>query len=343
VENADFGCPWVGFGRQSHGIRSFDLPLVARDAPTIRFCASRCAPHEAGTAAIGAFASSTLLLLAGLPAPVRAQPVSFEQHRSECAGKQGWSDPAPPIRIFGNVYDVGTCGIVVLLIVGPKGHVLIDGATAEAAAGIARNIERLGFRLADIKLLLSSHEHLDHAGGLAELQRRSGASLMVLPEARYAIESGLLAPDDPQFGLYPPFPPARVDALLRDNQTVSVGPLRLTAHSTFGHVRGSTSWTWRSCENRACRAMVYADSTTAAAAPGYRFSEHPDHVAHFRASLRKIARLRCDILITPHPAVSNLYARLAGEAPLVNKHACADYAAAAAANLDARLASEAQP
>lgn len=274
-------------------------------------------------------------------ATMAVQPVPFAQHQAECAGKQGWSDPAPPIRIFANIYDVGTCGVVVLLITGRKGHILIDSATAEAAPDVARNIERLGFKLTDIRLMLVSHEHLDHVGGAAELQRLSGAKLMVVPEARYALESGLLAPDDPQFGLYPAFPPARVDAVLRDRQTVSVGRLRLTVHSTFGHVRGSTSWTWTSCEKHTCRAIAYADSTTAAAAPGYRFSDHPDHVERFRASLRKIGRLRCDILITPHPAVSNLYARLAGEAPLVNPHACADYASAAAGKLEERLASEA--
>jgi metallo-beta-lactamase class B len=270
-----------------------------------------------------------------------AQPVPIEQHLVECGGKQGWSDPAPPIRIFANVYDVGTCGVVVLLIAGPEGHILIDAATAEAASSVARNIERLGFKLSDIKLMLASHEHLDHVGGTAELQRLTGARLMVLPEARYAVESGLLAPDDPQFGLYPPFPAARVDDDLRDGQTVAVGPLRLTAHSTFGHVRGSTSWTWVSCQDGTCRAVVYADSVTAASAPGYRFSDHPDHVERFRASLRTIGGLPCDILITPHPAVSNLYARLAGDAPLVNTQACTDYAATAARKLDERLASEA--
>jgi metallo-beta-lactamase class B len=259
----------------------------------------------------------------------------------ECAGKQGWSDPAPPIRVFANVYDVGTCGVVVLLIVGPEGHILIDGATAEAGPNVAGNIERLGFKLRDIRLMLGSHEHLDHAGGLAELQRRTGARLLVMPEARYAVESGLLAPDDPQFGLYPAFPPARVDGVLRDGETVSVGPLQLTAHSTFGHVRGSTSWTWTACEDSTCRAIVFADSATAVSGPGYRFSDHPEYVERFRASLRKIGELPCDILITPHPAVSNLYARLAGEAPLVNTQACADYAAAAAVKLDERLANEA--
>lgn len=275
-----------------------------------------------------------------LAAAVAAQPVPFQQHAMECAGKQGWSDPAPPIRIFANVYDVGTCGVVVLLITGPEGHILIDGATAESAPNVARNIERLGFELNDIKVMLASHEHLDHVGGTAELQRLTGARLMVMPEARYAVESGLLAPDDPQFGLWPPFPPARVDGLLRDGETVALGPLELTAHSTFGHVGGSTSWTWTSCEGSTCRAIVYADSTTAVSAPGYRFSDHPDHVERFRASLRKIGQLPCDILITPHPAVSNLYARLAGEAPLVNSRACADYAAASASKLEERLASE---
>src|SRR5688572_4298018 len=111
-----------------------------------------------------------------------AQPVPIEQHLVECGGKQGWSDPAPPIRIFANVYDVGTCGVVVLLIAGPEGHILIDAATAEAASSVARNIERLGFKLSDIKLMLASHEHLDHVGGTAELQRLTGARLMVLPE-----------------------------------------------------------------------------------------------------------------------------------------------------------------
>ncbi|MEO5774302.1 MAG: subclass B3 metallo-beta-lactamase [Sphingomicrobium sp.] len=279
---------------------------------------------------------ATMLLLAAT-----AQAVPFEVHQAECAGKDGWSDPAPPIHVFANVYDVGTCGLVVLLITGPRGHILIDSGTAEAAPQIARNIERLGFKLTDIKLMLASHEHLDHVGGAAELKRRTGARLLVLPAARYAVESGLLAPDDPQLGLWPSFPPARVDGLLHDGQRVSVGRLKLTAHATYGHVRGSTSWTWRSCERRTCHAIVYADSTTAVSGPRYRFTDHPDHVAHFRASLAKIAAFRCDILITPHPAASNFYQRMAGGAPLVNVRACPDYAAAASSRLNERLAIEA--
>ena len=123
------------------------------------------------------------MLASLLAAAVLAQPLTIAEHRAECADKQGWSDPAPPIRIFANVYDVGTCGVVVLLITGPEGHVLVDAATAEAAPGIARNIERLGFRLDDVELMLASHEHLDHVGGTAELQRLTGVPLKRLATA----------------------------------------------------------------------------------------------------------------------------------------------------------------
>jgi metallo-beta-lactamase class B len=283
---------------------------------------------------------ASLVVLAA--AQAAAGPASLAQHQGQCAGKDGWSDPAPPLKIFGNVYNVGTCGITVVLITGPQGHVLIDSATAEAAPGIARNIARLGFRLRDVQVLLASHEHLDHVGGTAELQRRSGARLMVMPAAVPTMQSGEVQSDDPQANLHPKFPPARVDSVLRDGQIVSVGPIRLTAHATFGHAPGSTSWSWRSCEKSVCRNLVYADSVSAVSNDHYEFSEHPDYVRRFRASLKTIGALRCDLLITPHPSASNLYERLAGRAPLVNPKACSDYAAAAGKRLDERLAKEAR-
>jgi metallo-beta-lactamase class B len=207
---------------------------------------------------------------------------------AQCAGRDGWSDPSLPVRIHGDTYWVGTCGISAILIASPQGHILIDGATAEGAPVIAANIERLGFRMADVDLILASHEHFDHVGGLAELQ-----------------------------------------------------PLRLTAHLTPGHAPGGTSWSWRSCEGARCVTIAYADSTSSISAEAYRFSNHPDYVATFRASLNKMAALPCDILITPHPSGSNLFERLAGKAPLIDSRACAAYAARGRSALDQRLAREA--
>ena len=83
-----------------------------------------------------------------------------------------WDKPAPPVRIHGNTYYVGTCGIAAILVTGSAGHVLIDGGTERGADLVAASIRELGFRVSDIRFILTSHEHLDHAGGIATLQRR---------------------------------------------------------------------------------------------------------------------------------------------------------------------------
>ena len=269
-----------------------------------------------------------------------AHPASFGEHQAQCAGKEGWSDAAPPVRIFGNVYDVGTCGIVVLLVAGEKGHILIDAATAEAAPSIIANIRRLGFRPTDVKLLLSSHEHVDHAGGLSALQRLTGARLLATAAARPALESGAASADDPQKGSLPDFTGIHVGRILQDGEVVALGSLRLTAHTTPGHAPGSTSWSWTSCEGKVCHAVVYADSLSAVSADRYRFSDHPAYVSAFRASIARIARLPCDLIITPHPAASDLYGRLAGATRLSDPAACVAYAAASSFKLDQRLAKE---
>ena len=257
-----------------------------------------------------------------------------------CAGRDGWSDPAPPARIFGNTYYVGTCGITALLVTSPQGHVLIDGGTAEAAPAIAANIERLGFKLADVRLLLNSHEHFDHAGGIAPLQRLTGARLQVREPARAVFQTGVPAATDPQAGSLAPLQPARVDGIVAGGQVVRLGRLALTAHATPGHSPGSTSWTWRSCEGRRCVRVAYADSLTAGSADSYRFTDHPAYVAEFRATLAKVAALDCDLLITPHPDASKLFDRLAGKGLLINPGACKTYAGLAAQALDERLGRE---
>lgn len=286
------------------------------------------------------------LVLAGCvpaPAPVAA-PAQFSgaELAKACEGRDGWSDPAPPARLHGNAYLVGTCGIVALLITSDQGHILIDGATDKAAAGIAANIERLGFHLSDVRILLNGHEHNDHAGGLAELRRLTGARLLVREPARAAIETGKAQPGDPQLGLNDAFPSTPVDGTVRDGEVLRLGPIKLTAHATPGHTPGSTSWSWQSCDGARCLNMVYADSLTAYAARDYRFSDHPDYVAAFRAGLDRIAGLPCDLLVTPHPSASNLYPRLTGDAPLVDRGACTAYAAGARQRLGARLAEEAR-
>ncbi len=261
----------------------------------------------------------------------------------QCKGRDGWSDVAPPAHVFGNVYMVGTCGIVSLLITSSEGHILIDAATDKAAPSIAENIRKLGFNPADVKYLLSSHEHVDHVGGLAAMKRLTGAQMIARAEAKASMESGIPGNTDPQVGSLPSFPGIKVDRLVKDGEALKLGPLRLTAIASPGHTPGGTSWAWRSCEAVTCHNFVYADSLGAVSADNYRFSDHPEYVAVFRKTIDRIASLStCDILIAPHPSQSQIFERLSGTSALVDKKGCSNYAKAAGDRLTARLEKEMQ-
>ena len=296
-------------------------------------------------AMIVALAAAQLAVPLGRPrvieqprAPIEVAGPAFAE---ACEGKDGWDDPAPPVRIHANTYLVGTCGISAILITGDAGHVLIDGGTEKGADLIARNIRRLGFRLADVRLLLHSHEHIDHVGGISRLQQLTGARLIASPAAAAVFQTGAAGSGDPQAGMHPPFAAARVDRLVQDGEPVRLGNLQLTALATPGHTPGALTWHWGACDGGVCRRIVYADSLSVVSRDDYRFSDHPDYVAAFRAALAKVAALECDILLTPHPSASDMTNRVAGKAPLMNPAGCRDFAAAQGKRLDARLAKEA--
>ncbi len=270
-------------------------------------------------------------------APIETAGPAFA---ATCKDWDGWDQPAPPVRIHANTYLVGTCGISAILVTGTGGHILIDSGTEAGADLIALNIRRLGFRLEDVKFLLHSHEHFDHVGGMARLQQLTGAQLVASPNAAAVFATGVAGPGDPQAGMHPPFPAARVDRIVKDGEPVRLGSLSMTALETKGHTHGALSWQWVSCDGGVCRTIVYADSLTPVSRDDYRFIDRPGALQAFRASIARVAALDCDILLTPHPSASDMVNRLAGRAPLMNSQGCADYAAALAKQLDERLAKE---
>ncbi|MEO5611502.1 MAG: subclass B3 metallo-beta-lactamase [Sphingomicrobium sp.] len=271
-------------------------------------------------------------------APIETAGLAFA---GTCNDWDEWDKPAPPVRIYGNTYLVGTCGISAILITGSDGHALIDAGTEAGADLIARNIRSLGFRLTDVKFLLHSHEHFDHVGGMARLQQLTGTQLVASSAAAAVFKTGAAGPGDPQAGMHPPIRAARVDRIIKDGEEVRTYDLALTAIATPGHTPGALSWTWTSCEDRGCRRIVYADSLTAVSRDDYRFTDHPQLLAAFRASIARIAALDCDILLAPHPSASKIIDRLGGRAPLENRNACRDYASDLTKQLDERLAKEA--
>jgi metallo-beta-lactamase class B len=260
---------------------------------------------------------------------------------SQCKDWDAYDKPAPPVRIFGNTYLVGTCGISSILVTDPAGDVLIDGGTERDADLIAENIRKLGFRLSDVRYLLHSHEHYDHVGGLAKIQRLTGAQLIASPAAAAVLNSGTAGQDDPQYGINPPFPAAHVDRTVRDGEQVRLGNTVLVATATPGHTPGALTWHWGSCQSGVCRQIVYADSLTPVSNKSYRFSDHPAYLAAYRASIAKVAALDCDILLTPHPSASHMIDRLALGKSLEDPNSCRDYAAGLTKQLDDRLAKEA--
>jgi metallo-beta-lactamase class B len=272
--------------------------------------------------------------------PIAPIEVAGPAFAKACKDWDDYDKPAPPVRIFGNTYLVGTCGISSILITDPQGDILIDGGPQEAADFIAGNIRSLGFPLSSVKYILHSHEHFDHVGGIARLQQLSGAQLIASPKAAAVLNSGTAGSDDPQAGMHAPFPAAHVDRLINDGEIVRIGDTVLTAIATPGHTPGALSWRWGSCQGPICRQIVYADSLTPVSRDDYRFSDHPGYLAAYRASIAKIAALDCDILLTPHPSASDMVKRLAN-AEVENRNACKDYAAALTRQLDDRLAKEA--
>ena len=268
-----------------------------------------------------------------------------------------WNHAEPATRIYANTYYVGVAGLSSILIDTGAGLILLDGDLPQSAPLIEANIKHLGFRVDDVKYILNSHAHFDHAGGIAALARDSGAQVVASPSGAAGLRAGHAVADDPQAGYAaagrsdPALFPKVTSQIreVRDGETLRLGRISVTAHFTRGHTPGSTTWTWNDCEEKRCLSIVYADSLNAVAAPGFHFlgdASHADLTASFRKSIRTVAALPCDILLTVHPDLAGMPQKLArlraGAAtnPFVDAHACHDYARDAEALLDARIVEE---
>jgi metallo-beta-lactamase class B len=268
----------------------------------------------------------------------------------KCDMCDAWNKPQKPFRIFGNAWYVGTTELSAILLTGPKGHILLDGALPQSAPLIAASIKEAGYDIEDVKLIVNSHPHYDHAGGIPALQRMSGARVAASPASAKVLRDGEVGPDDPQ---YDPKGNTRIDpikkvALVRDRETLYIGPISVTAHMTPGHTPGGTTWSFRACETAGnCRTIVYADSLNPVSLDGFYFTgkgKQPDISASFRESVKRVASLKCDIVISVHPGFTNTMGKLASRTEsdntFIDSEGCRDYAADARKRLDKRFATE---
>jgi metallo-beta-lactamase class B len=282
----------------------------------------------------------------GAQTPQPAVP-SAAYAAGQCSNCAAWMVSEAPRRIFGNTYYVGTHGLSAILITSDRGHVLIDGGIPTAADSIMAHVRALGFRVEDIKLILNSHAHFDHAGGIAAIQRASGAAVAATRWSADVMMKGTPILGDPQYGSVLPFPAVANVRVIADGAVEHVGPLALTAHVTAGHTPGGTTWTWQSCEGTRCLDLVYADSQSPVSANGFLFTKndvYPNAIHDFEHGFATLEELPCDILLTPHPEASDLLNRIApsGSNPpkLVDTAACARLAASGRAALAKRIETE---
>jgi len=267
----------------------------------------------------------------------------FAQERSiPCSNCAVWNQPQKPFRIFGNTYYVGPHGLSSVLIASPSGNILVDAALPESVPQIRDHIQLLGFRVKDIKLIVTSHVHFDHAGGVAELQKLSGARVAASPWSAEVMRNGAVPPDDPQLGIISPIAAVANVQVIHDGEVLRVGEISITAHFTPGHTPGGTSWTWRSCENGRCLDLVYADSLSPISADNYYFTKRKQdpHGEDFERSFTFLDTASCDILLTPHPDASGFWERYAKH-EFAAPNGCRALAEAGRASLQERLRTEA--
>lgn len=260
-----------------------------------------------------------------------------------------WLEPTPPTKIFGNTYLVGFGDLNVALIKTSAGLILIDGAVPQAVPAIEENIRSLDFKVEDIKYILSTEPHYDHSGGLAALQRDSGAVVLAGIRAVKELQAGEGDPHEPQGSSLEKFPAIKNVRGVRDGETITVGDVTVTAVATPGHTLGSTSWIWKSCEGQACKSVVFASSASPITSGTFRLSDraHKAYPEAFAATFKKLRAMDCDILFTAHPSQSGgaekLTALRAGAKvnPYVNADGCKIYADAFEKRLKDKLAEEA--
>lgn len=221
---------------------------------------------------------------------------------------RSWNQPVKPFRIAGNLYYVGASDVTSYLIVTPQGHILLDSGLVETVPQIQKNVVQLGFRLEDVKILINSHAHYDHAGGLALLKRLTGAKLMTSEADAALLAAG--GKGDPNFGDRFVYEPVKADRILHDGDKVELGGVTMVARMTPGHTKGNTTWTMTVNDADKRYNVVFAGS---ASVPGYKLVDNPNYpgiVTDYERTFQLLKSLPCDIFLGPHGNFFDLTGKL---------------------------------
>lgn len=215
-----------------------------------------------------------------------------------------WTAPLEPFPISDTLYYVGSRDLAAYLVVTPEGNILINSNLESSPPQIRGSIERLGFRWNDTKILLNSQAHYDHVAGAAQIIRETGAKQMVMDGDVEVMENGGATDYDPTL---PRFPGARVDRILHDNDTVTLGGITLTAHKTAGHSRGCTTWAMQTqAHGRTLNVVIVGgwalnpNVLLLLIASHGKPAAYPDITTDFDRTFATLSALPCDIFLGAH-------------------------------------------
>jgi len=209
------------------------------------------------------------------------------------------NQPVEPFRIAGNLYYVGASDVTSFLITTPSGHIVIDGGYEEMAPAILANIARLGFHPEDVRILLNSHAHFDHAGGLVALKRATGAQFIASRGDAPLLRRG--GHDDPQFRDRFHFPPIAPDRIVDDGDTITLGGMTLTARVTPGHTPGCTTWVTTIRDGGHSYSVVFIGSPSVPSEYNLTTNRrYPTAVADYRRTFEILRSLHPDIFLGSH-------------------------------------------
>lgn len=247
---------------------------------------------------------------------------AFAQINDEEARK--WNQPVKPFKIISNIYYVGAHEVSSYLITSPQGHILLDSGFKETVPQIKENVTALGFRMEDVKIIITSHAHADHVGGIALLKQLTGAKLMVSEADAEALARG--GKNDPNFGDRFAFDPVVADRKLQDGEMVQLGDVTMTARLTPGHTKGCTTWTMTVRDGAKFYDVVFIGSTTV---PGYKLignAGYPNIAADYESTFKLLKLMDCDIFLAPHGSFFALHEKRkrldegAPQNPFINKN-----------------------
>ena len=256
---------------------------------------------------------------------------------------QKWTAPFEPFQLIGNIYYVGTEGIAVYIIKTSQGLILMDTAMPQSTGMIKDHITKLGFKVADIKIILNSHAHLDHTGGFAEIKKETGAQLIAGERDKPLLEGGYYPGDEKNVDLA--FTPVKVDRTVKEGDKVTLGDTTLTAHATPGHSPGCTSWEMTVKDGDQSREVLFFCSGTVALNRLVGQPTYPGIVDDYRATYAKVKAMKIDVLLGPHPEVYGMQAKRAqmkdgAPNPFVKPDELATYATGLSQEFDKQLAKQ---